>query len=72
MAAPGGPYTVTTTTQFYINTLGYVGLFFGSAGNGGGSFSGGPILGYDGFSTLPTTALSQTFGSFAFFTTKSG
>ena len=70
--AAGGPYTVTTTTQFYKNAADYVGLFFGSNGTGGGSFSGGPIAGYDGLSDLPTTALDQTFGSFAFFTTNQG
>ena len=72
VAAPGGPYTVTTTTQFYLNGGNYAGLFFGSNGTGGGSFAGGPIPGFDGVSTLPTTTLANTFGVFAFLTTDQG
>ena len=55
VTAPGGPYIVSTRTQFYFNGGNYAGLFFGSNGTGGGSFSGGPIAGYNGTSSLATT-----------------
>ena len=72
VAAPGGPYTVGTTTQFYFNNGNFAGLFFGSNGTGGGSFAGGPLTGYNGVSTMPTTALTVTAAPFAFFTTNQG
>ncbi len=59
----GVTYTLSTTTQFYLNGGNYAGLFFGSAGNGGGGFSGtGPgLAGYNAVSNLATTPLNAYF-----------
>ena len=59
----GQTLNASTTTQFFLNTNNFAGLFFGSAGNGGGSFAAtGPgLVGYDAVSALPTTALT-TYG----------
>lgn len=72
--AGGTTYNITTTTQFYLNVNNYAGLFFGSAGNGGGGFAGtGPgLAGYDAVSGLGTTAFTDHFTGPVTFNTDQG
>ena len=72
--AGGSTFTLSTTTQFYLNGGNYAGLFFGSGGNGGGGFSGtGPgLAGYDAVSSLATTPLTATFTGPVSFNTDQG
>lgn len=72
--AGGVTYNISTTTQFYLNGGNYAGLFFGSAGNGGGAFSGtGPgLAGYDATSSLATTPLTAYFTGPVSFQTDKG
>ena len=74
VVSAGLTYNVTTTTQFFLNVNNYAGLFFGSAGNGGGSFAGtGPgLAGYDAVSSLPTSNLTLTGTGPVFFQTDRG
>lgn len=70
----GVTYTLSTTTQFYLNGGNYAGLFFGSNGTGGGAFSGtgAGLAGYDAVSSLTTTPLTATFTGPVYFVTDKG